>query len=91
MRMQPRVCTRKFTFEMVFTMPSTVMLIRYHCFRVKFHDFEASQCESEPSCRRRHSFCPVIVGMVVVMVAVVVVRPLLLHISVMSVGMLLHG
>ena len=34
-RMKPRVCTRKFTFKMmVFTMPSTVMLILYHCFRV---------------------------------------------------------
>ena len=34
--------------------------------------YEASQCESEPLCRHRRSFCRVIVGMVVVVVVVVV-------------------
>ena len=35
--------------------------------------YEASECESEPSCCRRRNLCSVIVGIVVVVVNVVVV------------------
>ena len=40
--------------------------------------YEASECESEPSCCRRRNLCSVIVGIVVVVVNVVVVNVLFL-------------